>query len=109
MLSPQDITVIRGLFQENNALLDKKFEAINTKFEKIIADLDKKFEDRFDWLGQVLKSRFEAIDERFDNIEAKMNNKPGNDEASAWNFRHDQRISLLEDSNRVIKTKLQLE
>ncbi len=93
MLSPQDITTIKGLIDE-----------------------------RFDWLGQVLKSKFDSIDERFeaidrrfdviddrfDMLESKLDRKLDTEVAYGMFGSHDRRISKLEDDSLFIKRKLGL-
>lgn len=90
MLNTQDISIIKGLFEENNAILENRFKEID---------------DRFDWLGQVLKSRFDAIDERFDEIEEKLDRKLDTEEAYGMFGSHNRRISKLEDDGLHIKRK----
>jgi hypothetical protein len=86
MLSPQDITAIKVLIDE-----------------------------RFDWLGQILKSkfdsidvRFDAADDRFDILESKIDRKLDTEVAYGLLGNSDRRISKLEDDSLFIKRKLGL-
>ena len=81
MLSQQDITIIKGLFDEQNRILDKRFEAIDQRFEAIdqrfdaidqkLADHDRHFEAIDQKLADHDK-QFEKIDKRFNETEDRL-------------------------------------
>ena len=62
--------MLHGEFKENNAIIDKKFDAIDKKFDKVYEKfdaIDNKFDKKFDKVYE----KFDAIDNKFDNVNKK--------------------------------------
>ena len=100
MLSPQDITAIKGLIDERfdwlGQILKIKFDSIDERFDAI--------DRRFD----AIDGRLDAADDRFDILESKIDRKLDTEVAYGLLGNSDRRISKLEDDSLFIKRKLGL-
>lgn len=83
------------------------FRMLTNKDLKQISDL---FDEKIEKISVILKGNFDRIDKRFDNLEGRF--AVMEDKFDKLSFRvdknHDRRIEMLEDSMRIVKSKLSL-
>ena len=62
------IVLVEEALKNQNILMEKRFEAIDKRFEDLIHQMDKRFED----LIHQMEKRFEAIDKRFEAVDRRF-------------------------------------
>ena len=68
----------RGLLKTILEQMDKRFEAVDKRFETLQHEMDRRFEavdKRFEILHQEMDRRFEAVDKRFEILHQEMNRR----------------------------------
>ena len=59
---------VEEAIKNQNVLMEKRFEAVDKRFEDLIHQMDKRFED----LIHLMDKRFEAVDRRFEDLTHQM-------------------------------------
>ena len=62
------IVRVEEALKNQNILMEKRFEAIDKRFEDLIHQVDKRFED----LIHYMEKRFEAMDKRFEAVDRRF-------------------------------------